>query len=471
MVFSKNYIDGAWVNPQGQGMITVENPFTHETIASVPESNLDDVNLAVSAARRAYRAWSESSMAERVEKMQAMLAYLKTQADRIVELEVAELGSPKAFTRVAHCEYQFERIRSYIEVAQQIAFSEAFPHSLVERESVGVVVAITPWNYPLGQLVQKVIPAILMGNTVIMKPSQVTPLTAFVLMEAFDHAGFPKGVLNLVSGRGSQLGDAFACHRDVDMVSFTGSTSVGIELSRKALGMMKRISLELGGKSPAVWLKSEDYEPYVTQLMNSIFLNSGQTCTALSRLIVPREDLETIKALLKKHVSEYRVGDPMDPTVKVGPMATASQYRKVCEYIALGVEEGAQLLTGTVPDPKAEAYFVEPTIFVDVKNSMRIAQEEIFGPVLCVLTYDSLEEAIDIANDTVYGLNAAVNAPTQEAALAVARRIKAGNVYVNNAPRDVYAPFGGYKESGLGREGGLYGLLEFTQLKALFVKA
>ena len=286
-------------------------------------------------------------------------------------------------------------------------------------------------------------------------------------MDAFERADFPAGTVNLITGRGAALGDTLAEHPLVDMISFTGSTAVGIKLSQKALTGVKRISLELGGKSPFVWLESEDYSPAVNQLFSSIFLNSGQTCTALSRLIVPRKDLERIQELLLSRLPELTVGDPLDPATKIGPMASKVQYEKVLSYLELGQKEGATLLCGGAAPEAGSGYFIRPTIFTNVKNSMRIAREEIFGPVLCILTYDTVDEAVAIANDTPYGLNAAVYGP-REAALAVARRIKSGNVYVNGGPRDVTAPFGGYKQSGIGREGGRYGLMEFTQLKAIF---
>ena len=314
---------------------------------------------------------------------------------------------------------------------------------------------------------QKVVPAILMGNTVVLKPSQHTPLTAFILADAFDRAGFPKGVFNLISGRGSALGDTLAKHPLIDMISFTGSTRVGVELAREALLGVKRISLELGGKSPFVWLKTSDYRPALARLVGSIFYNSGQTCTALSRLIVPEDDLPQIEALLKETAEKLTVGDPTDPKTALGPVSSLAQFKKVSEYIQLGLDEGAKLIAGGIPLSCENGYYIRPTVFSGVTNDMRIAREEIFGPVLTVIGYKTVDEAVRIANDTVYGLNAAVFGPKNEA-IAVARRIKAGNVYVNDAPRDITAPFGGYRQSGIGREGGAAGLLEFTQQKAIF---
>ena len=333
---------------------------------------------------------------------------------------------------------------------------------------VGVVACVTPWNYPLGQVVQKVVPAILMGCTVVLKPSQHTPLTACLLADAFDRACFPKGVFNMVSGRGSRLGDRLASHPDVDMVSFTGSTTVGIRIAQRALESVKHISLELGGKSPAVFLPSDDYSAAYPKILSSIFFNAGQTCTALSRLIVPRRDLARIESEFCELAAKLVVGDPTDPKTDIGPVSSKAQFEKIAEYVQAGIDEGARLVMGDVPTDMSRGYYVRPVVFSDVRNDMRIAREEIFGPVLCIIPYDTVEEAVSIANDTPYGLSGYVHAPTKAEAVAVAKRIHSGNVYINDAPRDVTAPFGGYKQSGIGREGGLAGLLEFTQQKAVF---
>lgn len=465
--FSKNYIDGAWVAPNGSAMLDVENPATQQPFARVPDSNVDDVNDAVISASVAQPLWAATGPDERIRLMREMLRHLEGMREEIIRLEIMELGQPESYTAGAHCDYQFERIRSYITVAETFPWTEMMMHSTVTREPVGVVACITPWNYPLGQIVQKVIPAILAGNTCVMKPSQHTPLTAFLLMQAFHDAGFPKGVLNLVSGRGSALGDALVEHPLVDMVSFTGSTSVGISLAQKAMNTMKRVSLELGGKSPCIWLKSDNYAEHVDRLFNSIFLNAGQTCTALSRLLVPREDLPIVEAILLERVADYKAGNPLMPGVKVGPLSSKRQKETVTRYIRQGLADGARLIAGGLPFESDPSYVIQPTIFMDVTGDMSIAREEIFGPVLCVMGYDTVDEAVAMANDTPYGLNAMVCGPRTEA-IEVARRIKAGNVYVNDGPRDIFAPFGGYKESGMGREGGRYGMMEFTQLKAVF---
>ena len=467
--FHAQFIDGVWTPSSASERIALVNPATGEAFEWVPDGTPDDAARAVAAARAAFPLWAARPMQDRVALMRAMLERLRAKADDIVRLEVLELGSPEGFARSTHCDYQFARIESYIGIAEKLPLELSYPQSLVLREPLGVVACITPWNYPLGQVVQKVIPAVLMGNAVVLKPSQHTPLTAHLLMEAFAEAGFPKGVVNLVCGRGSVLGEALVRSPDVSMVSFTGSTRVGAALAAEAMRGLKRVSLELGGKSPFVWLEGmPDYEPAARQLLNSVLLNSGQTCTALSRLLVPRAMLPEVEALLIRLLPEYPVGDPRDPAVKVGPLASRAQYDKVRGYIKLGLEEGARLVAGRIPGAEPpRGFFVEPVVFSDVANDMRIAREEIFGPVLSIIPYDDEEEAVRIANDTPYGLNAAVFGPKARA-LETARRIEAGNVYVNDSPRDIAAPFGGYKASGIGREGGDAGLLEFTQLKAIF---
>lgn len=467
MDFEKLYINGEWVPSASGEFIDVENPATMQTFARVPAANAEDVDKAAKAAHAAFPSWAATPLEKRIELMKKMLVRFKELEPEIIDLEVKELGSPVTFAKSAHCEYQYVRTQSYIDLAPTVKMVEKFAASTVYREPIGVIACITPWNYPLGQIIQKVIPAVLMGNTVIVKPSQHTPLTSYLLADAFEKAGFPKGVFNLVVGRGSVIGDPMADHPLIDMISFTGSTSGGVDVAQRGLKSVKRLCLELGGKSPDVFLKSDSYTEGIRILFNSIFLNAGQTCTALSRVLVPREDKEKIEAEMKEMVKEYAAGDPTDPKVKVGPVASKAQYKKISEYIQKGIDEGATVLCGGLPAPADHGYYIQPTIFTDVKNDMDIAQKEIFGPVLCVIPYDTVDEAVDIANDTTYGLNAAVWGPKDEA-IAVGRRIQAGNVYINDGPRDVTAPFGGYKGSGIGREGGVYGLMELTQLKALF---
>lgn len=467
MNFEKIYINGQWVPGSTGQFIDVENPATREIFAKVPAGNAKDVDAAAKAAHRALPVWSATPLEERISLMKRFLEIFRSQEDELINITVKELGSPYTFTKTAQVEYQYTRTQSYIDLASKVPLVEHMAASTVYREPVGVIGCITPWNYPLGQVIQKVIPALLMGNTVILKPSQHTPLSSYWLADAFEKANFPKGVFNLVTGRGGEVGDAMATHPLINMISFTGSTSGGINVGKNALTGLKHISLELGGKSPYIILKGSNYEEAIRLCFNSIFLNSGQTCTAFSRLLIPKSEQSVIEKKLIEIAKEYTPGNPEDPSTKLGPLASLRQYEKVKSYIESGIQEGARLLYGTVPENSNNGYYISPTIFTCVTSEMSIARDEIFGPVLCVFPYETEEEAIRIANDTRYGLNAGVYGE-KEKAIAVAKKIEAGNIYINASPRDTSAPFGGYKQSGLGREGGIYGMIEFTQQKALF---
>lgn len=468
MELKKLYIDGQWVEPLSGQYIDVQNPATKAVFATVAAAGEQDVAAAASAAAKAFPDWSARPLEERIDFMRKLLNELIQLEPQMVDAVVNELGVPVTFAKTNHIGYQFVRTQSYIDLAPELPLVEQLSQSVVYRRPLGVIGCITPWNYPLGQVIQKVVPAILVGATVVLKPSQHTPVTAYYLAEAFDRAGFPKGVFNLVVGRGSQVGNAICDDPNIAMVSFTGSTAAGIKVSQRALASMKRISMELGGKSPFIILPGADYEKAVRMCFNSLLLNSGQTCTALSRLIIPKEDKEKIEQILLKILPEYPVGDPTLETTKIGPVASEEQWNTVDAYIAKGIEEGATLLAGGRPEPPEKGFYVKPVIFTDVRNDMTIAREEIFGPVLSVITYDSIDQALAIANDTPYGLNAAVWGPDKEEATKIAGSILSGNVYVNGSPRDVTAPFGGFKDSGLGREGGKDGMLEFTEPQAIF---
>ena len=467
MNFEKIYINGQWVPGSTGQFIDVENPATREIFAKVPAGNAKDVDAAAKAAHRALPVWSATPLEERISLMKRFLEIFRSQEDELINITVKELGSPYTFTKTAQVEYQYTRTQSYIDLASKVPLVEHMAASTVYREPVGVIGCITPWNYPLGQVIQKVIPALLMGNTVILKPSQHTPLSSYWLADAFEKANFPKGVFNLVTGRGGEVGDAMATHPLINMISFTGSTSGSINVGKNALTGLKHISLELGGKSPYIILKGSNHEEAIRLCFNSIFLNSGQTCTAFSRLLIPKSEQSVIEKKLIEIAKEYTTGNPEDPSTKLGPLASLRQYEKVKSYIESGIQEGARLLYGTVPENSNNGYYISPTIFTCVTSEMSIARDEIFGPVLCVFPYETEEEAIRIANDTRYGLNAGVYGE-KEKAIAVAKKIEAGNIYINASPRDTSAPFGGYKQSGLGREGGIYGMIEFTQQKALF---
>lgn len=467
MNFEKLYINGQWISSRSCELMGVENPATQEIFAKVPAGNAEDVDAAAKAAHHALPAWRATPLSERIVLMKRFLDIFRSQEEELIAVTIKELGSPYTFTKTAQVEYQYTRTQSYIDLAPEVPLIEHMAASTVYREPVGVIGCITPWNYPLGQVIQKVIPALLMGNTVILKPSRHTPLSSYWLADAFEKANFPKGVFNLVTGRGGEVGDAMAAHPLVNMISFTGSTSGGINVGKNALTDLKHISLELGGKSPYIILKGSNYEEAVRLCFNSIFLNSGQTCTAFSRLLIPKSEQAVIEKKLIEMSKEYATGNPKDPSTKLGPLASLRQYEKVKSYIESGIRDGAKLLCGTVPKQPQKGYYISPAIFTHVTPSMSIAEDEIFGPVLCVFPYETEAEAVQIANNTRYGLNAGVYGE-KEKAVAIAKQLEAGNVYINASPRDTAAPFGGYKQSGLGREGGIYGMLEFTQQKAVF---
>ena len=468
MDLKKLYIDGQWVAPLSGQYIDVENPATKETFATVAAAGEQDVAAAALAAAKAFPAWAARPMEERIDFMRKLLKELIQFEPQMVDAVVNELGIPVSFVKTNHIGYQFVRTQSYIDLAPKLPLVEKLPQSVVYRRPLGVIGCITPWNYPLGQIIQKVIPAILVGATVVLKPSQSTPVTAYYLAEAFDRAGFPKGVFNFIPGRSGEIGNAICDDPNISMISFTGSTKAGIKVSQRALATMKRISMELGGKSPFIILPGADYEKAVRMCFNSLLLNSGQTCTALSRLIIPRKQ------------SRNRTDHPQGPAGIHCRRPDLWKRRKsalslrknsgISSILTLlrGIEEGATVLAGGRPEPPEKGYFINPTVFTDVTNDMTIAQEEIFGPVLCVLTYEGVDQALAIANDTKYGLNGAVWGPDKEEATKVAEGILSGNIYVNGSPRDVTAPFGGFKDSGLGREGGKDGMLEFTEPQAIF---
>lgn len=468
-LFGKQMIDGQWVNPSTTHRVNVENPATREIIAGIPAGSESDARKAIEAAERAFSAWAKTPVEERIHLMEHLLQYLHAAREEIVFWESAELGMPKAYVRRKHCDYQLSRIEAYIECTRQIRFLSRRKKAAVRIEPLGVVSCLTPWNYPLGQIIQKVIPALLMGNTVVLKPSSLAPLTSVILAEAFRQAGFPDGVFNLINGVGTRFGGVLTDHPSVGMISFTGSTEIGRALAMRAAAGLKRINLELGGKSPCIWLPGiDDYEPACRTLFNSVFLNAGQTCTSLSRLLIPESMKDEAEKLLKRFCSEYRIGMPDDPLAVVGPVISRGQYDRVSDFIRLGLKEGATLLVGEVPPAEPQGgWFIRPVIFTDVTENMHIAQEEIFGPVLCVMTYRDREDALRIANGTKYGLSSAVFGPAGEAE-AFAAELEAGNVFINNSPRDITAPFGGFKESGIGYESGVEGLMAFTHIKSIF---
>lgn len=466
MHYKNIYINGEWVESSSKNIIEVENPANKEIIGSVPAANMEDVNLAVTAANEAFMDWSLRPLEERLKLVENLFDLLISMKEELADIIVLELGCSRNFALNVHVLPYITSIEDYINVARNYRFEEVYDEYTVSKEPVGVVAALTPWNYPLGQITKKLIPALLTGNTMVLKPSQKTPLIAIKLAEAIDKSGFPKGVFNLVTGKGSEVGNILATHKDINMITFTGSTKGGIDVSKLAIEDVKRVTLELGGKSPAIILKGANQELAIKKVLDKVFLNTGQTCSAFSRLLIPREEKKEIENIIIEMSKKYKVGNPNKTDTVVGPLASKNQFDKVSYYINKGIEEGATLLVGEIPK-ESEGYYVSPTVFTDVNNNMEIARSEIFGPVLSVILYDSVEEAIKIANDTDYGLSGAVFGP-DETAKIVAKQLRTGNVVVNEGNFTHKAPFGGFKHSGIGREGGKYGIEEFLEIKATF---
>ncbi|MFG2312515.1 aldehyde dehydrogenase family protein [Streptomyces sp. NPDC048566] len=453
------YIDGAWRPAAGRDAIEVVNPVDEQVVGRVPAGTAEDVDTAVRAARAAFPGWAATPPAERAARLAALRDVLAARKDEIAETVTAELGSPPAFSQAVHAAVPVLVAGSYAELAATHAFEEKIGNSTVHHEPVGVVGAITPWNYPLHQIVAKVAPALAAGCTVVLKPAEDTPLTAQLFAEAVAEAGVPAGVFNLVTGLGPVAGQALAEHPDVDLVSFTGSTAVGRRIGASAGAAVKRVALELGGKSANVILPSADLAKAVNVGVANVMANSGQTCSAWTRMLVPAERYDEAVELAATAAGKY--GD------RIGPVVSAAQQARVRGYIEKGVAEGARLVAGGPRSPRDRGYFVSPTVFADVTPDMAIAQEEIFGPVLSILRYEDEEDALRIANGTVYGLAGAVWAGDEAEAVAFARRLDTGQVDINGGRFNPLAPFGGYKQSGVGRELGAHGLTEYLQTKSL----
>ncbi|HTT86046.1 MAG TPA: aldehyde dehydrogenase family protein [Acidimicrobiales bacterium] len=468
-VRDKLYIDGAWVASTGKGRLEVVNSTTEEVMGTIPEGTPEDVDKAVRAAAAAFPGWSATSADERSKILARVQEGLSARTEEIATLISEEVGMPFTLSGLIQVGLPVMSFATAAQLASEFAYEEPLGSSLIVREPVGVVGAITPWNYPLHQIAAKVAPALAVGCTVVLKPSEVAPLNAFVLAEVFDEVGLPAGVFNLVAGTGPVVGEAIASHPLVDMVSFTGSTRAGKRVMQLASEGVKRVALELGGKSPNVILEDADLEKAVPAGVAAAYINSGQTCSALTRMIVPRSRLAEVEELAVKTAETYATGDPFDAATRLGPLVSATQRERVRGYIHKGIDDGARLLTGGPDSPEGQekGFFVRPTVFSDVTTDMTIAQEEIFGPVLSIMPYDTEEEAVRIANDTVYGLAGGVWAGDKDHAEKVARQVRAGQVEVNGGGFNPSAPFGGYKQSGIGRELGRFGFEEFLEVKSL----
>ena len=468
----KFFIGGQWVSPSSTDTIDVHNAGTGAVMGKVPAGGAKDIDAAVAAARAAFEGWNATPAVQRAEYLQKISDGLKARAAELGSTIAQEVGMPIKLSGRIQAGLPIANFSNYSRLLNDFKFEERIGNSLVVREPVGVVGAITPWNYPLHQIALKVAPALAAGCTVVLKPSEVAPFNAFILAEVIEAAGLPKGVFNLVTGFGPAAGEALVKHPQVDMISFTGSTRAGKRISEVAAQTVKRVALELGGKSASVILEDADLAAAVKGTVTGCYLNSGQTCTALTRMLVPASKYDEAAKLAVEAAKGFTLGDPMSEATRLGPLSSQMQLDRVRDYIKKGVAEGAELLTGGADQPEGlpGGYFVKPTIFGKVKNSMTIAQEEIFGPVLSIIAYQDEEEAIRIANDSPYGLAGAVWSKDDAHAQKVARCIRAGQVDVNGGAFNMNAPFGGFKQSGHGREAGVYGLEEFLEYKSLQLK-
>jgi acyl-CoA reductase-like NAD-dependent aldehyde dehydrogenase len=463
------FIGGEWVEPRGGETIDVVNSTTEEVMGSIPACTPEDADLAVRAARDAFDAWSQTSREERARHLAAIAQGLEERADEIAATISQELGMPLKLSRIIQAGLPIGQFAAMPGLMDQVAWEEEIGNSRVLREPVGVLGAITPWNYPLNQIAAKVAPALAAGCTVVLKPSEVVPLNAFILAEVVDSVGLPPGVFNLVTGTGPEVGEAIAGHPGVDMVSFTGSTRAGRRVSELASATVKPVAMELGGKSPNVILEDADLARAVPDGVAKCFLNSGQTCSALTRMLVPQGKLDEAERLAVEAAEAFTPGDPFEASTRLGPLVSDTQRERVRVYIRKGEVEGAKLLTGGVEPPEGldRGFFVRPTVFSEVNPEMTIAQEEIFGPVLVIQPFEDEDDAVRIANDTVYGLAGGVWSADQERAISVARRIRTGQIEINGGAFNPVAPFGGFKQSGHGRENGRYAIEELLQVKSL----
>lgn len=470
-MFERNhfYIDGRWVDPVGASFREIVNPADNRPFGRIAMGDEADVARAVAAARAAFPRWSATSVAERRALLEATAKGLKARADQLAEAISTEMGAPRRLALMVQVQMPIGVMESYAALVEQTAVEQRIGNSLVIQEPVGVCGMITPWNYPLHQIVGKVAPALAAGCTMVLKPSELAPFSAFILAEVLHEVGLPAGVFNLVSGDGPVVGEALARHPDLDLISFTGSTRAGIRVAELAAATVKRVTQELGGKSANLILADADLGKAVVAGARDVFFNSGQTCSALTRMLVPRNRQDEAAALAAEVAAKTVVGDPSAPTTHMGPLVSAAQKERVLGYIRKGLAEGAVLVAGGLEPPAGltQGCYVAPTVFRDVTPTMVVAREEIFGPVLCIMPYDDEEEAIAIANDTDYGLAGSVWSADPEHALRVARRLRTGQVSINNGRWNNQAPFGGYKRSGNGRELGPHGLKEYLELKSL----
>jgi len=467
--YDKFYINGQWVEPIGKGTSDVINPATGEISARVPYGNAEDVDAAVSAARSAFASWSQTSAAERAEFLRKLAAEGEKRNADLTQTIIDELGMPIQNAAAYQVDPLAIICESFANKAQHMEENKEIGNSVIVKEPIGVCSMINPWNYPIWQMIGKVAPAIAAGCTMVVKAASQTPSHLFIFAEMCDAVGLPPGVFNMVHGSGREIGAALSSHPDIDLVTFTGSAAAGVQVSNMAAPDVKRVCLELGGKSPFIITEEADLDAAIDFGINDVMVNTGQTCNALTRMIVHESRYDEAVDLAKSKAEALVVGDPTDPSVFIGPMSSAGQKQTVLDYINQAVSDGARLVTGgtDMPEGLTTGNYVAPTVFADVTNDMTIAQEEVFGPVLVMIKYSDIDQAVDIANDTPYGLASAVWAGDKDKATSIAMRIRAGQCAINGGDANHEAPFGGYKESGNGREFGVEGLHEYCELKAM----
>lgn len=464
------YINGQWVEPKGQGSVDVVNPATEEVVATIALGNHEDVDLAVSAARKAFDSYSQTSREERIAILEKIIAVFQKRMGDVAEAISQEMGAPAKLSKMAQAPSGLGHFAVALEVLKDYEFEEQIGNTMVVKEPIGVCGLITPWNWPMNQLTCKVAPAIATGCTMVLKPSEVAPLSALLLAEILDEAGVPAGVFNLVNGDGPTVGAAMSGHRGIDMMSFTGSTGAGRHVMKNSAETIKRVALELGGKSANILLDDVNFEKMVAHGVMSCMNNTGQSCNAPTRMLVPNSRMDEVVAIAQAVAAKVKPGDPNAEDTVIGPVASKAQWTKIQDLITKGIEEGAKVIAGGPGRPEGlnKGYFVKPTVFANVNNEMTIAREEIFGPVLSIIGYENEDDAVRIANDTQYGLSGYVSSGDLDRARKVARRIRTGMVHINGAPLDNRAPFGGYKESGNGREWGHHGFEDFLEIKSIF---
>ncbi len=473
------FIDGGWAAPASGQTLQVVSPHTEQVVATVPEGTVADIDAAVAAARRAFDEgpWPRLTPQERIDVVQAFSGLYAARLGEMADVITTEMGAPTSFSNLAQAPAPWMQIEAFLGIARDYPWEETRTGVLgtpvvVRREPVGVVAAIPPWNVPQFTIMSKVVPALLAGCTVVVKPAPETPLDGYLMAELLQEAGVPAGVVNIVAG-GREVGEHLVAHPGIDKVAFTGSTDAGRKIAAVCGAQLKRVSLELGGKSAAIVLDDADLTTAIEGLKFTALMNSGQACVAQTRILASRANYANVVDALAEAVGGMQVGDPMDPATEIGPMVAQRQQERVEKYIAIGQEEGARLVVGGngMPDGLDRGWYVRPTVFADVDNGMRIAREEIFGPVLSVIAYDDVDDAVRIANDSDYGLAGTVWTGDQAAGLDVARRVRTGTYGVNTYTMDFAAPFGGYKASGLGREFGPEGLGQYTELKSIYLEA